>query len=368
MLIPICDFVEKNEGTQERSFAGRTANVRIVNASENVTFVRIHNLPMEVDIEQVKIEIRHWGKIKNCRMTNYLGAGDYLEGMFGVISVAVVLTEDIPEFGYIGPWLCKFSYAGQPITCHSCFRIGHVAKFCHEKQPFINKEFRIDGKKVVHANEVRISCETNEENRKSGNNEGTRKKIDKEGNGEEKGKEANEVRQKPEEVTLIANETNNITSPTITTETSDMIVSGKENVNNFKRGADNLLLSISEACEDNMTILSISTVSNDMIASEKENIVNFKRGGDNLSPSISEYCEETLEEEELDDTESESVNGLEMTDKSQDMFPELRHQKREKKRSQIKRKKLKPIIIQKRLAQYQMGKTEENHELWKIEI
>ena len=147
-----------------------------------------HNLPMEVDIEQVKIEIRHWGKIKNCRMTNYLGAGDYLEGMFGVISVAVVLTEDIPEFGYIGPWLCKFSYAGQPITCHSCFRIGHVAKFCHEKQPFINKEFRIDGKKVVHANEVRISCETNEENRKSGNNEGTRKKIDKEGNGEEKEK------------------------------------------------------------------------------------------------------------------------------------------------------------------------------------
>ena len=110
-----------------------------------------------------------------------------------------------------------------------------------------------------------------------------------------------------------------------------MIVSGKENVDNFKRGADNLLLSISEACEDNMTILSISTVSNDMIASEKENIVNFKRGWDNLSPSISEYCEETLEEEELDDTESESVNGLEMTDKSQDMFPELRHQKREKK-------------------------------------
>ena len=147
-----------------------------------------------------------------------------------------------------------------------------------------------------------------------------------------------------------------------------MIVSGKGNVDNFKRGADNLFLSISEACEENMTIVSISTVSNDMIVSEKENVVNFKRGGDNLSPSISEYCEETLEEEELDDTESESVNGLEMTDKSQDMFPELRHQKREKKRSQIKRKKLKPIIIQKRLAQYQMGKTEENHELWKIEI
>lgn len=132
------DFLSKWEGVHSIELKGKRVDVKIYDASEIVTFVRIADIPFEIEVDRVAAHLSRFGRVKSIRRDVYKGEG-FLSGYQGWITAALIMNKKLPSYLDIFEDMssdeypiCKgiVKYDGQIPTCRECHEEGHRGVSC----------------------------------------------------------------------------------------------------------------------------------------------------------------------------------------------------------------------------------------------
>ena len=126
-------FMEKFSGTYKFDLGGRKdVPISFKNPNFQETFVRVGDVPFEVDLGVVKADLSRFGSVLSIRRDKFRkGPGnEYFECFNGWLTVKMAREKDIPSYLDNGGVKAFIKYPDQPATCRSCNVIGHKVPEC----------------------------------------------------------------------------------------------------------------------------------------------------------------------------------------------------------------------------------------------
>ena len=146
-VVRACQFLPKNyvrvtfkdEASRDQALVKgvsvRGFQLNVFEADPKAALVYCYWVPVEVSTDSIRHALSAYGQVLECQRQVH---PEFQDIESGVRIVRVKLTTQIPEVIRILNFPCKIYYRGQPKSCRSCKRTGHLAKDC----PFKDKCFR----------------------------------------------------------------------------------------------------------------------------------------------------------------------------------------------------------------------------------
>ena len=105
----------------------RGASLRIAPVDSRTRLVYVHDLPVEVPDDGLKVYLRAFGVVHSCSMQTYPAMP---EVSTGTRVVKVTLAKDLPSSARVSGFDVRLWYQGQPQACPVCRSYGHRVKDC----------------------------------------------------------------------------------------------------------------------------------------------------------------------------------------------------------------------------------------------
>lgn len=146
-VVRACQFLPKNyvrvtfkdEASRDQALVKgvsvRGFQLNVFEADPKAALVYCYWVPVEVSTDSIRHALSAYGQVLECQRQVH---PDFQDIESGVRMVRVKLATQIPEVIRILNFPCKIYYRGQPKSCRSCKRTGHLARDC----PFKDKCFR----------------------------------------------------------------------------------------------------------------------------------------------------------------------------------------------------------------------------------
>jgi hypothetical protein len=169
------EIVSKNSETEFMLGNGLSRKVKVSHANKVTKYVRVFNLPFEVDDKCLRDVFNKYGEVEKIeweKAANILGY-DVFNGVRGVY---IDMKLDMPSFLYVGEFKCKLFYQGLRDKCFSCGSVGHKKSDCPKRfEPFLTPRSRILDKNVWPPlgvdNNVKLTSEVEKNNRNQNEDE-----------------------------------------------------------------------------------------------------------------------------------------------------------------------------------------------------
>ena len=145
-VVRACQFLPKNyvrvtfkdkasrDQTLIKGVSLRGFQLNVFEADPKAALVYCYWVSVEVSTDSIRHALSAYGQVLECQCQVH---PDFPDIESGVWIVRVKLTTPIPEVICILNFPCKIYYRGQPKSCRSCKKTGHLAKDC----PFKDKCF-----------------------------------------------------------------------------------------------------------------------------------------------------------------------------------------------------------------------------------
>jgi len=127
-------FLEKQKEVFELKEGNKIISVKVKEAGLREKFVRIADVPFEVDTSTVKKVLENFGKVITIKRDMFGRPQEAEQELIpvpsGWMTVSMVLDRDIPSYLMIEDFRAIIRYQGQPKTCRICNHQDHLAFQC----------------------------------------------------------------------------------------------------------------------------------------------------------------------------------------------------------------------------------------------